>query len=82
MYVTILPSFSEKSKGENVNNYSKSKQPKPARTKGFPVEAQSAVVNDSPVGCQSRRPDRPQATEGLKIIHYSLFIIHYSFLKR
>ena len=24
-------------------------------------EAQSAVVNDSPVDCQSRRPGRPQA---------------------
>ena len=27
-------------------------------------EAQSAVVNDSPVGCQSRRPGCPQAAFG------------------
>ena len=27
-------------------------------------EAQSAVVNDSPVDCQSRRPGRPQAVTG------------------
>ena len=34
-------------------------------TKAFPSgvsEAQSAVVNDSPVGCQSRRLGAPQST--------------------